>query len=767
MYLNMIKTSLFLSYFLLAVLQFGHAQSVKKGQNLPLIPYPQSVVTQAGTWSPKTELLQFYSDDLSFFEQEVNVLTQQVFAGKTLQLARNAGSANIVLLKDANIKPENYQLEINAQGVHLSAGTPSGMFYGLQSLNQLLIAGKSKQALALPFMKIEDGPSFGWRGAHLDVARHFFSKEYIFRFIDLLAMYKFNKFHFHLTDDQGWRLEIKQYPKLAEMGGWRTYNNHDTALLERAKTNPDFDLPKEHLRERNGVVEYGGYYTQEDMREILQYAAAKHIEVIPEIDMPGHMYMATKAYPELLLDAGEASWGKNFSTPICPCKEEAYTFVENVLSEVMELFPSKYIHIGADEVEKDSWEKSPLCQAWMKELNITDLDKLQSYFVNRVNTFITQNSKQAIGWDEVLDGGVDKSMTVMYWRGWEKDAPHKAASRGHEVIMTPTNPLYFDFLPNSSSLNSVYHFRPIPSDLPAQDRARIMGAQANTWTEMIPSVARLEFMILPRLTALAERVWTNKELFASYQERIVDHYQAWQQLGYSFRMPDLQGFADKQVIVDGKAVLKVHNPLTWAQVYYTTDGSLPLPTSPVFKDELVVREPSQIRFASITESGAKSELYQVDFVKDIWKKPVKASVKGRKNGLHTKFYDGKFPKVATIKGTVVREEVLNNVHIADTVNMPAFAAQLRGFMRAPKDGIYSFYFTCDDGGVLRIAEQMVVDNDGNHSPVMKSGQIALKKGLHDFAIDFIEAGGGFTLELHYSVDGGEVQAIPDDWFYQP
>ncbi|MCL7989006.1 family 20 glycosylhydrolase [Sphingobacterium sp. lm-10] len=763
----MIKPSLFFSYFLLAVLHLSYAQQVKKGQDLPLIPYPQSVTTQQGFWSPSTELLQYYSDDLSFFEQEINVLTQQVFAGKTLQLARNAGSAQLLLLKDAAIQAEHYHLEITEKGVRLSAGTPSGMFYGLQSLNQLIITAKSDQALALPFMKVEDGPSFGWRGAHLDVARHFFSKEYIFRFIDLLALYKFNKFHFHLTDDQGWRLEIKKYPKLAEVGGWRTYNNHDTALLEKAKTNPDFDLPKEHLRERNGITEYGGYYTQDDIREILQYAQSRHIEVIPEIDMPGHMYMATKAYPELLLDTGEASWGKTFSTPICPCKEEAYTFVEHVLTEVMELFPSKYIHIGADEVEKDSWEKSPLCQALMKELNITDLDELQSYFVNRVNTFITKNGKQAIGWDEVLDGGVDTSMTVMYWRGWEKDAPHKAASRGHDVIMTPTNPLYFDFLPNSSSLNSVYHFRPIPSDLPQQDKARIMGAQANTWTEMIPSVARLEFMILPRLTALAERVWTNQELFASYQERIVKHYQAWQHLGYSFRMPDLYGFADQQVIVDGKAVLKVNNPLPSAKVYYTLDGSLPMPTSAVLDEALVVREPSQIRFASITESGAKSELYQVDFKRDSWKKPVKASVKGRKNGLLTQYYADKFPKVAAIQGEVAREEVLANVHMEDTISMPSFAAKLRGFIRAPKDGIYSFYFTCDDGGVLRIADQMVVDNDGNHSPIMKSGQIALKKGLHDFAIDFIEAGGGFTLELKYSVDGGDVQPIPDDWFYQP
>ncbi len=762
----MIKRSLFLSYFLLAVLYFGYAQSAKDSHNLPLIPYPQSVITHDGIWSPQSELLQYYSDDLSFFEQEINVLTQQVFAGKTLQLARNAGSANILLLKDDQIEAEHYHLKIDAKGIHLRAGTSSGMFYGLQSLNQLLLTSKTNRVITLPFVQVEDGPSFGWRGAHLDVARHFFSKEYILRFIDLLAMYKFNKFHFHLTDDQGWRLEIKKYPKLAELGGWRTYNNHDTALLQKAKTNPDFDLPKEHLRERNGVIEYGGYYTQEDIKEILQYAKDKHIEVIPEIDMPGHMYMATKAYPDLLLDAGEASWGKTFSTPICPCKEEAYTFVENVLKEVIELFPSNYIHIGADEVEKDSWEKSALCQSLMKEHNIADLDALQSYFVNRVNTFITKNGKQAIGWDEVLDGGVDSSMTVMYWRGWEKDAPHKAASRGHDVIMTPTNPLYFDFLPNSSSLNSVYHFRPIPTDLPPQDHARIMGAQANTWTEMIPSVARLEFMILPRLTALAERVWTNQELFTSYQNRVVDHYHAWQQLGYSFRMPDLHGFADQQVIVDGKAAFRVNNPLAWAKVYYTTDGSLPTANSKVLKEELVVHEPTQIRFASITESGAKSELYQIDFVNDSWKKPVKASLKGRENGLFTKFFEGKFPKVATIDGNVVREEVLANVHITDTVNMPAFAAQLRAYIRVPKDGIYSFYFTCDDGGVLRIADQMVVDNDGNHSPIMKSGQIALKKGLHDFAIDFIEAGGGFTLELQYSVDGGEVMPIPDDWFYQ-
>ncbi|MFD2597709.1 family 20 glycosylhydrolase [Sphingobacterium corticis] len=760
------KTILLFSYYLLAAVVFCQAQSAKKSADAPLIPYPQSLETQSGSWTPNLNLLQYYSDDAEFFKQEIQVLSEHIFPEATIQLARNAESANILLVRDASITDEHYDLIINDKGVRIAAGSASGMFYGLQSLNQLILSAKKEQALALPFLHIADGPSFSWRGAHLDVARHFFSKEYIFRFLDLLALYKFNKFHFHLTDDQGWRLEIKQYPKLAEVGGWRTYNNHDTALLEKAKTNPDFDLPKEHLRQRDGVTEYGGYYTQEDMREIIQYAADRHITVIPEIDMPGHMYMATKAYPELLLDEGEASWGKTFSTPICPCKEEAYTFVENVLSEVMELFPSQYIHIGADEVEKDSWEKSPLCQKLMKRLQISDLDSLQSYFVNRVNAFIVKNGKKAIGWDEVLEGGVDTTMAVMYWRGWEKNAPHTAASRGHQVIMTPTNPLYFDFLPNSSSLNSVYHFSPIPSDMPEKDRKMVMGAQANTWTEMIPSVARLEFMILPRLTALAERVWTNKQEFASYQNRVVEHYKVWQNLGYSFRMPDLQGFAERQVIVNGKATLNVQNPLDWADVYYTTDGSLPTADSKVLKGSLTINKPSKIRFASITKGGAKSELYEVDFFEDTWKKPIAKSAKS-KQGLSVEHYAGKFPKVETIKGEIAYKEVISNVHLDDTISMPAFASKIRGTINAPKDGLYSFYFTCDDGGVLRIADQMVVDNDGNHSPVMKSGQIALKKGLHPFAIDFIEAGGGFTLELKYSVDGGEVMPIPDDWFNQP
>jgi hexosaminidase len=516
---------------------------------------------------------------------------------------------------------------------------------------------------------------------------------------------------------------------------------------------------------RNGRQEYGGFYTQQDIRDIVRYADAKHLEVIPEIDMPGHMLVATRAYPELLLDNASAGWGALFSVPVCPCKESTYTFMEDVLKEVMTLFPSKYIHIGADEVEKTSWQASALCQEWMRKQQTTDLHDLQSYFVQRMNQFIRSKGKVAIGWDEILDGPSDPSMTVMYWRGWEKNAPVKAVQRNHKVIMTPTNPMYFDYLPNSSTLETVYGFTVVPADMPADKKHLVLGGQANVWTEMIPSRERLEFMILPRLSALAERVWTNQELYGTYQQRLIRHYSIWDKKDFRYRMPDLDGFADEQVLVDGKSVLTVHNPLPGTRVHYTTDGSTPTASSRVLAQTLTLTDTGRIRFATISGAGAKSELYQVRIKNGQWVKSLDATNMNKRPGLAVSFYNGVFANTTKMAGEVIRTATITNVQLADTIKMPAFGAKIRGLIQVPQKGIYSFYFTCDDGGVLKIADQVVIDNDGQHAPVMKSGQIALEAGYHPFHIDFIEAGGGFTLKLQYSVNGSPVQAIPDGWFY--
>ncbi|WP_293937824.1 family 20 glycosylhydrolase [Sphingobacterium sp. UBA5996] len=729
-----------------------------------LIPFPQQLASNPGLFQLKGQELGYYIDPALSSPSLSGWIDHALFGKLNKKSVKRAG-ASLQLIKGQGLSDEAYELKTDQKGIQIVAASEKGAFYGLQTVQQLYLLSGTTAKVALPYITIKDQPAFQWRGVELDVARHFFPKEYLYKFIDLIASYKFNKFHLHLTDDQGWRIEIKKYPKLTEYGAWRTYNNQDSACFVKAKENPDFNLPKELIRTTNGKEEYGGFYTQQDIRDIVAYAQRRQIEIIPEIDMPGHMMVATKAYPELLLDSQTAGWGKQFSVPISPWKESSYTFVENVLSEIIELFPSHYIHIGADEVEKDSWAKSAAAKAFMEEKQIANLHDLQSYFVKRVNNFIRSKNKQSIGWDEILDGSSDTSMMVMYWRGWEKNAPKEAVNRGHRVVMTPTNPLYFDYLPNSSSLDAVYNMNVIPSDISSSKAHLIQGAQANIWTEMIPTTARLEFMILPRLSALSERVWTNKPLYDSYRNRVISHFGLWDKMGLRYRMPDLEGFAETQVIVDGQSILKVANELPQNPIHYTTDGSLPTQQSPVLKDSLAVKKEGPIRFATISSSGAKSELYQISFKYDTWKKSVRVDESTLAPGLKATFFNGTFANTSAIAGPEVRHEVISNVSLSDTIKMPSFGAKIRGYFYVKEKGVYNFYFTCDDGGVLRIHDQPVVDNDGQHAPIMKSGQIALEPGYHPIAIDFIEAGGGFTLKLQYSVKDSPVIDIPKASFF--
>ncbi|WP_293954468.1 MULTISPECIES: family 20 glycosylhydrolase [unclassified Sphingobacterium] len=729
-----------------------------------LIPFPQQLASNPGLFQLKGQELGYYIDP-ALSSQSLSGWIDLALFGKLNKKSVKRASASLQLIKGQGLSDEGYELKIDQKGIQIIAASEKGAFYGLQTIQQLYLLSGTTAKLALPYITVKDQPAFQWRGVELDVARHFFPKEYLYKFIDLIASYKFNKFHLHLTDDQGWRIEIKKYPKLTEDGAWRTYNNQDSACFAKAKENPDFNLPKELIRTRNGKEEYGGFYTQQDIRDIVAYAQRRQIEIIPEIDMPGHMMVATKAYPELLLDSQTAGWGKQFSVPISPWKESSYTFVKHVLSEIIELFPSPYIHIGADEVEKDSWAKSAAAKAFMVEKQIANLHDLQSYFIKRVNNFIRSKNKQSIGWDEILDGSSDTSMMVMYWRGWEKNAPKEAVNRGHRVIMTPTNPLYFDYLPNSSSLDAVYNMSVVPSDISNQKAHLIQGAQANIWTEMIPSTARLEFMILPRLSALSERVWTNKPLYDSYRNRVISHFGLWDKMGLRYRMPDLEGFAETQVIVDGQSILRVENELPQNPIHYSTDGSLPTQQSPVLKDSLVVKKEGPIRFATISSSGANSELYQINFKYDTWKKSVRVDETTLIPGLKATFFNGTFANTSAIAGPEVRHEVISNVALSDTIKIPSFGAKIRGYLYVKEKGIYNFYFTCDDGGVLRIHDQLVVDNDGQHAPIMKSGQIALEAGYHPIAVDFIEAGGGFTLKLQYSVKDSPVIDIPKASFF--
>ncbi|MFD1874201.1 family 20 glycosylhydrolase [Hymenobacter bucti] len=750
-----------LGYLLLG--RAAGAQSV--GNEYALIPYPTSLVPARGSFvvTAATRLAQPSGAKFASEAQQLQSLLAHGL-GKPLTTTKLAAANSIALVYDPAITaPEGYRLTITPQRVTLAAKEPAGMFRAVQTIRQLLppTIEKSGKAppLRLPAVQIQDQPAYAWRGMHLDVARHFFSVEYLKKYIDLLALYKFNKLHLHLTDDQGWRIEIKKYPELTTLGAWRQLNNQDSSCIRKSKDNPDFALDPKHLRQRNGHTEYGGFYTQQQLRDIVAFAAARHIEVIPEVDMPGHMMAALRAYPTLSC-TGSATWGKEFSVPLCPCNESTYEFAENVLSEVAALFPSRYVHIGADEVEKTTWAQASACTELMQREGIKDVNGLQSYFVRRIERFLQSKGKKMIGWDEVLDGGVDAATTVMYWRSWVPDAPARAARNGNQVIMTTNNPLYFDYLPDKNSIDKVYHFAVTPAGLSAKEAKAILGAQANLWTETVPTENRADYMVAPRLTALAEVVWTNKPNYAGYLQRLKQHYARLAQLGVHYRVPDLSGFAEESVFTTS-TTLAVQKPLANLSLRYTTDGSAPTPASPVLDKPLPISQPTTVKLAAYTPEGLKGDTYTINYKQQNYAEPVHAQAAA---GLTASYFDGYFPKSAAMQqATAKGSAVVNAIAVPKQAETDKFGVQFRGYLDVPETGIYTFYLTCDDGGILRIADRLVVDNGGLHSAIEKSGQVALGKGLQPFALDFVEGGGGYTLLLQYSLNGSPPQPIPAGW----
>jgi hexosaminidase len=576
-----------------------------------------------------------------------------------------------------------------------------------------------------------------------------------------MALYKLNKLHLHLTDDQGWRVEIKKYPQLTEQGAWRTFDKNDSFCISKQKENPDMAIEPRHIIKRDGKTLYGGFYTQQQLKDLVKYAAARYIDIIPEVDMPGHMMAAIHAFPELSCEGG-SKWGELFSTPVCPCKESSFEFAQNIFTEIMDIFPSEYIHLGADEVDRKTWAQSELCAALMQKEGLKDVAELQSYFVKRMEKFFHSKGRKLIGWDEILEGGISPTANVMYWRSWVPNAPVVAARNGNKVIMSPGNPLYFDTPPDAHSLPNIYNFNVVPEKLTAEEAKFIIGAQANLWTERVPSENRADYLYFPRMLSLAERVWSKQLDYNSFQQRLPAHYNRLETMGIHYRLPDLQGFAENNVFTD-QATLDIKKPMPNMVLRYTTNGSLPLTTSPALNKPFVIKQPVTIKVAAFTPNGLRGDIYTLNYKKEKYMEPV--TVANAASGLKAGFYKKYFLNTLGMKGKQPDSQfIATNAAVPTGVTAPSFGMQYTGFINIPETGVYSFYLLVDDGGVLTIGNKEVVNNDGQHAPLEKSGQIALKKGLHPFKLDFIEGSGGFTLQLKYSKAGGTPIAIPDSFF---
>lgn len=535
----------------------------KEKERANLIPYPTSVEWKSGGFVLK-DGISIYAESnalpIATYLQDVLDKGSKISATvKTISGKESVKKGiSFLLVNDEKYGEQGYELNVTTGGVSVKAKTLQGLFASVSTIQQLIpTVGKPKLAAVTIF----DKPQFSWRELMFDVGRHFYNKDQVKRYLDLAALYKFNVFHWHLTEDQGWRIEIKKYPKLTEVGAWRT--------------------------EADGT-RYGGFYTQDDIKEIVAYATSRGINIIPEIEMPGHSVAALAAYPELSCTGGpfevRNTWGVAEDV-YCAGNEQTFTFLQDVLTEVMALFPGKYIHIGGDECPKARGSKCPKCQQRIKDNGLKNEHELQSYFIRRMEKFLNDNGRQLIGWDEILEGGLAPNATVQLWRNWaEGDLAVKAASEGHDVIMTPTSHCYFDYIQKNLPLDKVYTFNPIPDGLDEKYHKHIIGGGANLWTERVPDNDRADFMLFPRLQAMAECLWNGKsrQSYDQFLERVRKEYVRWDKMGVKYG-PEGRDFTTTVVpdIANRSLKVNIKSDLSDLTFRYTTDASAPTMSSPL------------------------------------------------------------------------------------------------------------------------------------------------------------------------------------------
>jgi hexosaminidase len=530
---------------------------------------------------------------------------------------KNSPSIIFNIAKNGKLQAEGYILKVSKKNITITGGSGAGLFYGVQTLFQLFppeIEGegtlKTLSKIEIPCMEVADQPRYPYRGMHLDVSRHFFPKEFIKKYIDLIAMYKMNTFQWHLTDDNGWRIEIKKYPKLTEIGAWHV-DRENLPWNERTPQQP------------GEKATYGGFYTQDDIREIVQYAKDKYVTIIPEIEMPAHSREVLAAYPQFSCTGGPftvppGSYWPN-SDILCAGNDSTFQFLQDVLSEVIELFPSKYIHVGGDEADKTRWKECPKCQARITSEGLKDEKELQSYFIKRIEKFLVSKNRKMIGWDEILEGGLAPEATVMSWRGVEGGIA--AARQGHDVIMTPTSFCYLDyyqadpdFEPKAIGgfvpLKKVYSFEPTPDELTKEEARYILGTQGNLWTEFIPTTQQAEYMAVPRMIALAEVAWTAKDLknWKSFRERLSNHFKRLDYLKVNYSRGSFK--VDISTLFDKKDnVLKVmfDSEQPDIPIQYNLNGNNPTPKSPVYSEPVEIKGNSYIKAGLFIDGKVKEK----------------------------------------------------------------------------------------------------------------------------------------------------------------
>ncbi|GAA4750071.1 glycoside hydrolase family 20 protein [Flavisolibacter ginsenosidimutans] len=577
-------------------------------QQVSIIPQPVSLQLNEGKFLLDKNTALVYNAANKDLKAAAGFFSSTIKNLSGISLPQNGKAKKIIqlrLAKTEGIGNEGYLLNVTPSSVLITANTKAGLVYAMQTLFQTLPAVRTNAALQISAMHVKDYPRFKWRGMHLDVSRHFFSPDLVKQYIDLMALYKFNTFHWHLTDDQGWRIEIKKYPKLTEVGAWRVdENNNVWGQRPQAK---EGEAPT-----------YGGYYTQEQIKDVVAYAAQRNITIVPELDVPGHSAAAIASYPflsctqqpQLPMTGGNYT---GISSNLCPGNDSVFTFLQDVYSEVINLFPSKYIHVGGDEVDKTPWKLCPKCQARIKAEALKNEEELQSYFIKRMEKFIVSKHRKMIGWDEILEGGLAPEAMVMSWRG--EAGGIAAAKMNHDVVMTPGNPVYFDHYQGDpateplaiggfNTLKKVYDYEPLPKELTEAEAKYILGAQANLWAEYITTPSHVLYMVLPRMLALSEVVWSPKEArdWNGFNQRLQAHFKAFDQKELPYSKGNFK-VEIKPSSQSGQLFITLSTEAYKGDVYYTTDGTQPSLQSRKYNEP--IRIDSSLTLKAITVVDGK------------------------------------------------------------------------------------------------------------------------------------------------------------------
>lgn len=757
----------------LAALHFLSAIAQLKTGDITIIPEPLLLTSMPGSFVLNEKTAIHYSGKdaektaafLNDFLKRSYELTLNTTGYAKIPSNRHAAYPVIELVEAGTGKADGYILEVNTGRIYLQ-GDAAGLLYGLQTLIQLFpinktlpnTAGKqldaTKQqtvtansqhaAIHLPGVKIQDYPRFAYRGMMLDVGRHFFPPAAVKQFIDMLVLYKFNRFHWHLTEDQGWRIEIKKYPRLQEIASIRK----ETIVGHHRRSTTYDGKP------------YGGYYTQDEVRDIVKYAAERNITIIPEIEMPGHSQAVLAAYPSFgntkVPYEVRTTWGISKDV-LNPVNDSVFTFLQDVLTEVIDLFPSRYIHIGGDECLKDRWKESTEVQQLIKKLGLKDEHDLQSYFIQRMEKFVNSKGRNIIGWDEILEGGLAPNATVMSWRGEEGGIA--AAKQQHNVIMTPNTYLYFDYTqgqPSTEPLNAaaylplktVYNYEPLPSSLNSAEQQYIKGVQGNIWTEFIPDQQMLDYMVWPRALALSEIAWSqkSKKNYSRFMQKLPLELARMNYANINFRIPEPVGLESKQVSTPSVTV-KLAPPVKGSKIYYTTDGSQPGINSTPYTQPFTLNVPENgtatVQCIVVLPTGRISPLYSASYVRKPYLPAL--SVPQLKKGIRFSIVNKAVNSARQLPATSDSTGILPSIDIRP-LGLKEAGVTFTGYIKVPADDLYEFHLNSDDGSIMYIDNQLIVDNDGRHDLLDRSGFLPLKKGFHRIKVQYFNTGAGQWLD---------------------